>query len=280
MTSIICYNIQNLRPIELGDLVRIGNLGDGGYILSKSQIEKSKILLSFGINHDWSFEWDFIKNRNVILHGFDYSISKEMFCKSAIIKKIFEALKLFFFKRQFSVASRMLEWARNKKHFPFWEMFNEKKNRFFHKFFLGNADNEQFISVASVFKYIEKENLKELGIFVKMDIEGCEYGVLPDFEPYFEFINGFVIEFHDLDCKGQQFEIAIENLKKTFYISHIHANNCVSIIRGTALPSVLEITFINKKMLNVTPILSTKEYPIENLDTPCYLSAPDLPICF
>jgi hypothetical protein len=111
------YNIHSLKPIELDDLMRVGNLGDGGYVLSRSQIEKSQILLSFGINHDWSFEWDFAENRDVILHGFDYSVSKEMFCKSAIIKKIFEASKLFFFKRKFSEASQMLEWARNKKNF-------------------------------------------------------------------------------------------------------------------------------------------------------------------
>jgi len=272
------YDIQNMRPVELDDLVRIGRFGDGGYVISKSQIEKSQILLSFGINHDWSFEWDFVKNRDVILHGFDYSISKEMFCKVTIIKKIFEAFKLFFFKRQFLKAGQMLEWARNKKHFPFWEMFNEKKNRFFHKKFLENADNEQFISVVNVFKYIK--NLEELGVFVKMDIEGGEYEVLPDFEPYFEFINGFTIEFHNLNCKGQLFETVIEKLKEFFYIAHIHANNYAGIIRGTMLPNVLEITFINKKMLNDLPILSTKEYPIENLDTPCCSFVPDLPICF
>jgi len=272
------YDIRNLRPVELNDLVRIGPIGDGGYVISKSQIEKSLILLSFGINHDWSFEWDFVKDRDVILHGFDYSISKEMFCKVTIIKKIFEALKLFFFKRWFLYAGQMLEWARNKKCFPFWEMFNEEKHRFFHKKFLGNTDNEQFISVVNVFKYIK--NLEELGVFVKMDIEGGEYDVLPDFEPYFEFINGFVLEFHELDCKGQLFEAVIGKLKNFFYIAHIHANNYAGIIRGTALPNALEITLINKKMLNALPVLSTREYPIENMDAPCCSSVPDLPICF
>jgi len=272
------YNLRDLRPIELNDLVRIGRFGDGGYVLSKSQIEKSQILLSFGINHDWSFEWDFVKNKDVILHGFDYSISEEMFCKNAITKKMFELFKLIFFKRQFLEASRVLKWIVSKKRFPFSKMFNERKNRFFHKKFLGNADNDQFISVANAFKYIE--NLEQLGIFVKIDIEGGEYEILPAFEPYFEFINSFIIEFHNLDCKGQLFKAIIEKLKKNFYVAHIHANNNGSFIQGTALPVVLEITFINIKMLSIPPIFSTKKYPIKNLDAPCYSSAPDLPLSF
>jgi len=270
------YNIQNLRPIELNDLVRIGRSRDGGYVVSKSQIERSQILLCFGINHDWNFEWDFVKNKDVILHGFDYSISEEMFCNSAIKKKMFEFLKLVFFKRRFLEASRVLKWIISKKRFPFSKMFNERENRFFHKKFLGNADNDQFISVDGAFKYVK--NLEQLDVFVKIDIEGGEYEILPAFEPYFEFINSFVIEFHNLDCKGQLFEAVIEKLKKNFYVAHIHANNHGSFIHGTALPVVLEITFINMKMLNITPTFSTKKYPIKNLDAPCYSSAPDLPL--
>jgi hypothetical protein len=38
------YDIRNLRPVELIDLVRIGRIGDGGYVISKSQIEKSLII--------------------------------------------------------------------------------------------------------------------------------------------------------------------------------------------------------------------------------------------
>ena len=43
------------------DLVRIGRDNDGGYLVSKSDIEKSDVLIGLGINDDWSFERDFKK---------------------------------------------------------------------------------------------------------------------------------------------------------------------------------------------------------------------------
>jgi hypothetical protein len=95
-----------------------------------------------------------------------------------------------------------------------------------------------------------------------------------------KFINGFTIEFHDLNCKYELFETTIEMLKRNFYIAHIHANNCGGIIRGTALPNVLEITFINKKLLPFLPSKSSKEYPIKNLDFPCHPEVPDIPLYF
>ena len=43
------------------DLVRIGRNNDGGYLVSKSDIEKSDVLIGLGINDDWSFERNFKK---------------------------------------------------------------------------------------------------------------------------------------------------------------------------------------------------------------------------
>ena len=48
------------------DLVRIGRDNDGGYLVSKSDIEKSDCLIGLGINDDWSFEEDFLSQKKVI----------------------------------------------------------------------------------------------------------------------------------------------------------------------------------------------------------------------
>ena len=40
-------------------LIRLGKKNDGGYLVSKNDIDKSDLLLSLGIYDDWSFENDF-----------------------------------------------------------------------------------------------------------------------------------------------------------------------------------------------------------------------------
>jgi hypothetical protein len=61
------YDFKKLHPIQLGRNT------DGGYVLSNRQIERTKVLLSFGIFTDWSFEKDFVKRKNTtVLYAYDY----------------------------------------------------------------------------------------------------------------------------------------------------------------------------------------------------------------
>jgi hypothetical protein len=68
------FDFYKCHPIKLDNLVRVGNVHDGGYILSKRQIEKTDILLSFGVNDDWIFEKEFTKIKDVKIYAYDYSI--------------------------------------------------------------------------------------------------------------------------------------------------------------------------------------------------------------
>jgi hypothetical protein len=72
-------DFSKCHPIELDDLVRIGNDNDGGYVLSERQIEKTGTLLSFGINDDWTFEKGFLQKKNISIYAYDYSIKDELF---------------------------------------------------------------------------------------------------------------------------------------------------------------------------------------------------------
>ena len=49
------YLKEFLRPCGSFNLKRLGNNNDGGYLVVSESIEKSEILLSFGIHDDWSF---------------------------------------------------------------------------------------------------------------------------------------------------------------------------------------------------------------------------------
>jgi len=253
------YKLSQVRPIQINDLLRIGNNGDGGYVLSQKQMDKTKILLSFGVNDDWSFEEDFIKivTESISCHAFDASVCEEMFSKKGIIKKLIRS--------RFSKQSRI--WAMDKIKHPFNKIFNGN-NSFFYKKFLGIVDDENNVSVSSLFSQILPQSVDDLSVFVKMDIEQGEYRTLPYFEPYYRYINGFAIEFHDLDILGRNFTEEIERLSNDFYVAHISANNVFGYIHGTNLPHILEITFINKKLVSEIPTNSSLEYPVQGLDFP------------
>ena len=53
------------------DLVRIGRDHDGGYLVSASDIENSQLLISLGVNDDWSFEEQFKKRRDIPTLAYD-----------------------------------------------------------------------------------------------------------------------------------------------------------------------------------------------------------------
>ena len=75
---------NNFSYQSASDLVRIGRDNDGGYLVSKSDVEKSDMLIAFGVNDDWSFEQDFKKMKNVEVFAYDASISQKYFFKEII----------------------------------------------------------------------------------------------------------------------------------------------------------------------------------------------------
>jgi len=72
-----------LRPKNYS-LTRYGRDNDGGYLVVKNDIEKSKHILSFGINDDWSFEQDIYEKYDISIYCFDGSISVIPLIKLAI----------------------------------------------------------------------------------------------------------------------------------------------------------------------------------------------------
>lgn len=111
-------------------------------------------------------------------------------------------------------------------------------------------------------------------IFLKMDIEGGEYPWLLGLnEDQLNRFKQIVIELHGITHKeyyrGSSYEDKIKVLSKlasTHYLIHAHGNNCCRTIDG--IPDVIELTYINKKNLIITPELNTQSLPIENLDFP------------
>ena len=64
------------QPFQCDDLIRLGKINDGGYLVNKQDVIDSENLLSLGIGEDWSFERDFIFINNCKLNAYDNSLNK------------------------------------------------------------------------------------------------------------------------------------------------------------------------------------------------------------
>lgn len=287
------FDFNKCRPIKLDDLVRVGNSYDGGYILSKRQIEKTDTVLSFGVNDDWTFEEDFAKRKNVKIYSYDYSTKdlpfmKQDFKMNYAVNYAGIAYNIFRLKR--SKVLHHINHIREQKRYiaeqkelnkRFMQFFDETKERFFIPKFIGQYDDETNICFETIFKRLgiagEEGNLS---VFLKMDIEGGEYLCLPQIMPFLSKLNGMTIEFHNLAVVDIQFEKLLDAFLYEFYVAHTHGNNNSGLIYKTNVPEVLEITFIHKKLVSENVVSSRCDYPIEGLDAPCNKFKEDYKLTF
>ena len=59
------------RPLFETELIRIGNNNDGGYLIPKQSLNHTKLLYSFGLSDDWSFEEEFYNKTNAKIICYD-----------------------------------------------------------------------------------------------------------------------------------------------------------------------------------------------------------------
>lgn len=104
-------------------------------------------------------------------------------------------------------------------------------------------------------------------LFLKMDIEGHEFRILPSLLPYFGNIKQLVIEFHapadmklhptffpgfdDIRHDPEVLDVLIGMISQTHTLVHFHANNgCSSHTYKTAhIPNVFECTFVRNEFI-------------------------------
>ena len=104
-------------------------------------------------------------------------------------------------------------------------------------------------------------------VFLKMDIEGHEFRVLPGLVPYFDHVKQFVVEVHtpadmilhptyfagfdDLRNIPDVVDSLIEMISATHTLIHFHANNgCLTYVHnGERRPNVFECTFVRNDFM-------------------------------
>ena len=103
-----------LQPINNVKLIRLGNKFDGGYVVPLDIIKKIKLLVSFGLGNDWSFENDFKnKNPDVKILVFDHTVTRKYWYEQTIIS-------LFYFLKNLKQFDRIF------KYFFYLKFFNNK----------------------------------------------------------------------------------------------------------------------------------------------------------
>lgn len=283
------YSFKNVKPKLVTDLVRIGNKeNDGGYIISERQIGITKVLIGLGVNDDWSFEEEFKqKNKNLILHCYDFSVGSKVFMNGFISSVINVVSLSSYTKEAFNGRSphtvltkpfdKLRTWLK------FKSFFDPAKNNFFFQKGVSDQAYDQFITAGEMFSNISAfDALPENSVYIKMDIEESEYDVIDDLLSQKKKINGMTIEFHNLRHLWMDFTDVIEKIKEDFEVIHIHGNNCCGYIPGSDVPNLVELSFMKRNLMKYEEISgpNNKSYPIEGLDKPNFSNKPDIKLSF
>jgi len=240
------------------DLVRIGRDHDGGYLVSASDIEHSQLLISLGVNDDWSFEEQFKKRRDIPTLAYDASVSERYFRK-------------IFVKKLFSI-DNPIRWIRAlRKWRSYRAFFSMPDVQHIEKFVGLKTDDEKHCTLEEILDSTFSAN-----IFLKIDIEGSEYRLLDHLISHQNRISGLVIEFHDCDLQLSRIEDFIAQFE--LRLIHIHANNSAPVRDGDHLPTVIEMTF--SRYADQTDTQTDHRQLPHPLDMPCNGANPEIFIKF
>ena len=88
-----------LCPLYETDLIRIGRDNDGGYLIPKQSLSQTKLLYSFGLSDDWSFEEDFYNKTGAKIICYDPTVDWKLFLK--VFLRDFKSLFKYFKYRAF-----------------------------------------------------------------------------------------------------------------------------------------------------------------------------------
>jgi len=242
---------RSLAPYPPEDLIRLGGKFDGGYVVSRKALLGSDCLLTFGVNYDLKFEFEFSKfgNLNKPVHLYDKSTVP--FALDYIFSRLLLSLK-------FRSPRPFLEYLK----FLIYRRALIKNGSIFYRINVSDSKNHNATTLAqSIQKLDEFKN-----IFLKVDIEGDEFLILADILKFSKYFTGLVIEFHRASVLWDKICWCVDELKsKGLMLDHFHVNNYGS-INPEGLPNVFELSFSrSRREMNREGIL---KLPIPGLDSP------------
>jgi len=91
-----------LKPYHtaLSNLIRLGRKSDGGYVIDKRVISKTRAIITCGLEAEWSFEKQFQEyNKNCKILAFDHTVNNKFwadrFLKDFISLLLLRKIKLY-----------------------------------------------------------------------------------------------------------------------------------------------------------------------------------------
>ena len=240
---------NNFKPFKSNkqNLIRVGPKRDGGYIIDKRIIKKSKTIITCGLNDDWEFEKNYLQiNPECNVIAYDHTVNKKFW--KMRFKKDFLAL-IMLKKLTFNKILDVFKYID-------YKFFFKDKNIHFSKKIVQKKNKSHEVSIKEILN-------KKQNIILKIDIEGDEYKILGAVNNECHKINLLIVEFHNISKNIGKIKKFLSNSK--FKIIHLHANNYGGIDKFNN-PNVIEVTLINSKKFFVNKKKSTKKYPILGLD--------------
>jgi hypothetical protein len=272
-------DLEALRPVDVHDLVRLGRERDGGYVVSRRALEATRVLVGLGVNDEWSFEEAFLaeapRTRLVLVDG---TVGRRRYAWHALERAARASRRLV----RGHVRRARLAWREARSYAAAWprlEAFLAPEGRRLVQAMVGLRDGRGTVCWKTLRRELGEPD-RGRDLFVKMDIEGAEYGVLPAVLEDGGRIAGLALEFHRLDLHwGQLLELQ-GAWEGQFAVVHVHGNNGDTLVSGTAVPKALEVTLVARDLL--TPEETGRHFagplPRPGLDFPNDPERSELPL--
>lgn len=252
-------DLMFLAPIESDGLARVGSPHrDGGYVVPAAAVRESDTLISFGVGTHWSFESHFKQlNPAAEIHAYDHTVGELRFRRDyrrGLVKLLLVRTSLA------DVRKRWRTWQSYRAFFP------SHATHFQEEIHHGGTKS----TYASIDKVFARTLSRR--VFLKIDIEGCEYSIIDDVLRYAERIKCIAIEFHDTEALRDTFCSAVKRWQRAFHIVHLHGTN-LNHVAPDGLPNCVEMTFAAGRAPSHAKLRSS--LPLAGLDSPNNPNQPD-----
>lgn len=209
------------KPEPSGNLERLGSAADGGYVVARSAVEASRLLISMGLSDNWDFEAAFRSRSNARVVSLDHTVTPRFWFKQALASLV-------------RLRPRLTRYIAYRRFFSSADVQHRK--------LCVGYDGPGGVSLATL---IREE--PPVSVFLKADIEGAEYRILEDIVKFSDRLTGIAIEFHDIDLNRERISALLARLPD-FAVIALAANNFGG-IDPNGDPLVVEMSIVRRSLL-------------------------------